>query len=109
MGAAWNAQDPHAGHGYAPKLIVAGRLDGTVDGRPVVIQADESGLLVAIPAVTTAWVARQSAGALVPLLQSLGRLGIPLRVRVAGFVTIGVLPTPSATARILVPALTRIA
>jgi hypothetical protein len=48
--------------------MVAGRLAGSVDGRPVVIDADESGFVVSFAMIRTAWAARRSVAALLPAL-----------------------------------------
>ena len=108
MGAARDLENPHEGHGYFPKLILAGRLEGTLDGRPVVIEAGESGLLVSTSAFRTAWAARRTVGPLVPLLQALKRFKVPLKIRIVGIVSVELLPNPSTLARLLAPALARL-
>jgi hypothetical protein len=109
VGAEWNPENPYAGYRYAPKLILAGRLTGTLDGRPVVIEAGAQGLLVSFPAFRTAWAARRTAGSLVPALQLLKRFEIPLKFRVGELVTIELLPRPSGVVRFFAPALARLA
>lgn len=109
MGAAWHTEDPHAGHGNAPKLILAGRLAGTLNGRPVVIDADESGLAVAIASFGAAWASSRSMRSLLPVLGGLKRHGIPVRVTIAGLVSLDVLPKPSTLARFFVPGLSHLA
>lgn len=99
MGATWHAEDPHEGHWNAPKLILAGRLAGTLNGRPVVIDADDSGLSVAIGSFRTAWASRRSVGSLLPVLGVLKRHGIPVRLKIAGLVTLELLPKPGTLAR----------
>lgn len=89
--------------------MVAGRLAGSVDGRPVVIDADASGLVVSFAMFRTAWAARRSAAALVPVLAVAKRHGIPVRLKVAGFVSLEVLPVPSALIRMIVPRLASLA
>ena len=105
MGAPWDDQDPHPGHGFIPKLIVAGRLTGTLDGRPVVIDADEGGVVVSFTTVAGAWAAKRSATALVPLLAVARRSAMPVRLNVAGLVALEVLPRPNRLVRFLVPRL----
>lgn len=105
MGAARHAQDSHPGHGFLPKLILAGRLTGTLDGRPVVIDADERGVMVSFASVATAWAARGSATALVPVLAVAQRCAIPMRLSLAGLVSLELLPRPSRVVRMLVPRL----
>lgn len=105
MGAARHDQDPDAGYGLLPKLIVAGRLVGSVDGRPVVIDAEESGMVVSFAMLRSAWAARRSAAALLPVLAIAKRHGIPVRLKVAGLVSLEVLPVPSTLIRMLAPSL----
>jgi hypothetical protein len=105
MGAARNHENPDAGHGYVPKLTLAGRLTATWDGRPVVIDADESGVRLTVPAVRTAWAARRLAGSFVPAFRTLRRFGVPVRLHVAGIFTLDLLPKPSALARRVIPGL----
>jgi hypothetical protein len=76
---------------------------GTLDGRPVVIEAGESGLLVKVSAFRTAWTARRTLRALSPVLQTLKRCGVPLRLGIAGLLTVDVLPRPGVLARIFAP------
>ncbi len=108
MGTARHHENPDERHGYVPKLILAGRLTGTLDGRPVVIEAGDAGLLVSFPALRTAWAARRTAVSLVPVLRLLKRNGIAVRLRLAGLVSVELLPTPSGVARLIVPRLSRI-
>ena len=108
MGAERDPENPHEGYRYVPKLILAGRLTGTLDGRPVVIEAGESGLLVSFPAFQSAWAARRISGSMIPALQMLKRFDIPLSLRVAELVTFELLPRPSGVIRFLAPALARL-
>jgi hypothetical protein len=108
MGAARNLENPYERYGYVPKLTLAGRLAGTLNGRPVVIDADDSGVLVSFSALRTAWAARRTAYSLVPVLRLLKRNGIALRLRLAGLVTVDLLPTPSGVVRLIVPRLSRL-
>jgi hypothetical protein len=87
--------------------MVAGRLTGSLDGRPVVIDADGSGLALTIATVQSLWGMRRIAGSMGPLLGLLKHHGIPVRMRVAGLVSVEVLPRPSALARFFVPSLMR--
>jgi hypothetical protein len=88
--------------------MLAGRLTGTLDGRPVVIDADDSGLLVSMPSLGSAWAARRSVGSLLPVLKALERGGVRLRTRIAGLVTVDLLPQPSGLARLFIPELARL-
>jgi hypothetical protein len=73
-----------------------------------VIDADDSGLLVNIPAFQTAWTARRTLGSLLPVLQTLKQFRVPLRLRVAGVVSVELLPSTSAIAKLLAPSLHRL-
>ncbi len=108
VGATRDHENPHKGHGYVPKLILAGRLTGVVDGRPVVISADESGLVVVASSFRTVWESRRSVGSLLPVLCTLKRHGVPLWLSIAGLVAVEVLPKPSLFARIFAPSLSSV-
>jgi hypothetical protein len=87
--------------------MVAGRLTGSLDGRPVVIDADDSGLVLSIAMFQSLWGMRRIAGSMGPVLGLFKHHGIPVRVIVAGLVSVEVLPRPSALARFFVPSLMR--
>ena len=108
MGAARDHENPDERHGYVPKLILAGRLTGTLDGRPVVIEAGESGLLLSMSAVQSAWAARRTVSSLLPVLQTLKRVQVPLRLRIAGIVSVELLPNTSTLAKLFSPMLSRL-
>jgi hypothetical protein len=55
-----------------------------VDGRPVVIEADDKGLLVTAVTFRAAWSMGRHVDAVFPLLLALRNAGVPLRVGVAG-------------------------
>jgi hypothetical protein len=103
MGVAWHAQDSYAGYRYAPKLTMAGRLSGTLAGRPVVIEASESGLILSAQKLRTAWGLRKTSRSLRPVVEFLKTQRIPLRVSVAGLVSLEVLPIPNTLVRLLAP------
>lgn len=106
MGAARDHENPD--EGYVPKLILAGRLTGTLDGRPVVIEAGKSGLLVSVSGIQAAWAARRSVQSLLPVLRTLKRFRVPLRLRIAGIVSVELLPNTSALAKLFSPVLSRL-
>lgn len=108
MGAARDHENPDEGHRYVPKLILAGRLTGTLDGRPVVIEADDSGLVLSFAAFRTAWAARKTTVALAPALHWLRRAHVPLRVRVAGLLSAELLPNANSVVTFLMPGLRRL-
>ena len=108
MGAPWHDEDSDERRRNAPKLILAGRLVGSVDGRPVVIEAADGGLLLTAATFRTAWSMSRLANALFPLLLALRNAGVPLRLDVAGMVVVNLVPTPSLLARFIAPGLVRL-
>lgn len=85
--------------------MVAGRLAGSLNGRPVVIDADEFGLVLTFSTIRSLWSLRTIAGSLVPMLGVLKHSGIPVRMRIAGIVSVDVLPRPTALVRMFAPRL----
>jgi hypothetical protein len=86
-------------------MILAGRLTGTVDGRPVVIDADDSGLTLSVAGFRSAWRLRPFAAAFAPALRGLQQGGVAVRLNIAGLVSLPVLPEPGPLVRWFVPAL----
>jgi hypothetical protein len=76
-----------------------------LDGRPVVIDADESGLLVIVATWRGAWAMRSCIDQLLPALGMLRRTRVPLRLQLAGSVTLNLLPTPGFVMRCVLPEL----
>jgi len=105
MDPARHAEDPDKGYGQSPKLILAGRLTGTLDGRPVVISADNAGLTLDLSSLRSAWTLRKSGGVVVPFVQFLNASHIPLRLRLFGGVSFDVLPKPGLLVRLFAPEL----
>ena len=98
-------EDPHTGYRQSPKLILAGRCTGTLDGRPVVISADDSGVTLDVSTLRSALTLRKCGSGVVPVLQSMNAVQIPLKVRVFGTVSVAVLPKAGWLVRLLVPEL----
>ncbi len=105
MGSARHTEDSHAGHRHVPKLILAGRLTGTLDGRPVVISADDAGLTLDLSSLRSAWTLRKYVGVGLPFLQLLKAAHIPLTLRLAGGVSVPVLPKAGWLVRLFAPAM----
>jgi hypothetical protein len=85
-------EDPHP-RDLLPKLILAGRLTGTLDGLPVSIDASDTGILASLGGLGCLVPLLRSASQVRPLLGQLAAAGIPLTVRLAGL-TLPVLPRP---------------
>ena len=105
MGSARGDEDSHEGHRHIPKLILAGRLTGTFDGRPVVISADETGLTLDVSSLYSGWRLRKYGSAVLPLLNWLNASHIPLKMRMAGAVSVPLLPQPGLLVRLFAPSL----
>lgn len=105
MGSARDDENPDERHGYVPKLILAGRLTGTLDGRPVVISADDAGLTLELSTLRSAWTLRNYGGAAVPVLQLLKASHTPVTLRLAGSVKVPILPKAGLLVRLFAPAL----
>ena len=104
MGSARDDEDPHSGHRHVPKLILAGRLTGTFDGRPVVISADDAGLVLDVSTLYSGWRLRRYSNAALPLLKALNEVHIPLTIRVAG-VSVPLLPKSGLLVRLFAPSI----
>lgn len=105
MDFAWHVENPDAGHGYVPKLIMAGRLTGTLDGRPVVISANDAGVTLDLLTLRSAWSLRKYDSVALPVLQYLKAAEIPLTLRLAGVVSVPVLPKAGLLVRLFAPTL----
>jgi hypothetical protein len=104
MGSARDDEDSHSGHRHVPKLILAGRLTGTFDGRPVVISADEAGVVLDVSTLYSGWRLRKYSNSAVPVLKGLNALRIPLTIRVAG-VSVPLLPKSGLLVRLFAPSI----
>ena len=105
MDSARDDEDSYAGHRHVPKLILAGRLTGTLDGRPVVISADDAGVTLDLSTLRSAWTLRNYGSAALPFLQSLKAAHIPLTLRLAGSVSVPLLPKAGWLVRLFAPEL----
>lgn len=98
MGAFGHRQDPHAGLGFSPKLILTGALSGSFAGRPVEIVCEGRCVRLVLPSVRTAWRLRRGFAGLPTVASTLDRVGIALSVSVGG-ATLPVLPNPHPLVR----------
>jgi hypothetical protein len=74
-----------------------------------VIDADDSGLTLSVAGLSSAWRLRGFAAAFLPALRVLQRGGVAVRFNVTGLVSLPLLPTPSALAKVFMPSLARLA
>jgi hypothetical protein len=86
-------------------MILAGRLSGTLDGRPVVIEAGESGVTLRVSALRSVWTLRKIGRSSVPLLRLLKFCEIPTTLCVADRLSVSLLPRPGILVRLLAPML----
>ncbi len=104
MGPEWDCEDPHGRIGPTPKLTMAGRIDGEVDGRPVSLTAERQTLVFSAKSVRTLLKVRRSWRSMVqPLRALLTRSDVRLLVRVGWLGSVEVLPNPSYLVRRLLP------
>jgi hypothetical protein len=83
MGSDWDHEDPHRGRGAIPKLRLAGRIDGVVDGRPVSLVAERQDLVLTVRHWRMLLAIRRNSRSLIePLRAFLTRSGIRLFVRI---------------------------
>ena len=105
MGTIGDDEDSHQGFGFGPKLVLAGRLKGTVLGRPVELHAEGQELLIRVPNFQTAWSLRGSGRGAASLLRLLSDSGIRLRLQVGPRWMIRVFPNAAFWLRVVAPGL----
>lgn len=104
MGSDWDHEDPHRGRGATPKLRLAGRIDGMVDGRPVSLIAARQDLVITVGRWRTLLTIRRTSRSLIePLRAFLTRSDIRLFVRIRWLGRVEVNPNPSFLVRMLLP------
>jgi hypothetical protein len=104
MGSEWDHEDPHRGRGATPKLRLAGRIDGVVDGRPVSLVAERQDLVLTVRHWRTLLtIGRTSRSLIEPLRAFLTRSDIRLFVRIRWLGRVEVRPHPSFLLRMLFP------
>ena len=86
---------------------MAGRLTGTLDGRPVVISADDTGLTLDLSSLRSAWTLRNCGGVVMPVVQFLNAAQVPLKLRLFGGMSVAVLPKAGMLVRLFAPELGR--
>lgn len=96
--------DPHGGSCETPKLTLAGRIDGTVDGRPIRILAARRDVIFEAGRLRTFLAARRGwRSTFLPLRALLARMEVRLLVRLGRFGTIELFPRPALLTRLMLP------
>lgn len=107
MGDERHREDPHPRPGHNPKLTLAGRLDGSVNGRPLCLVADGDGITIVpggVGTLLTLFRMRRSFRSVAgPLWAVLARANVRLDVRVGWLGRVRVLPDPPLVFRLLIP------
>jgi len=104
MGAERDDEDPHRRRGSTPKLRLAGRIDGVVDGRPVSLVAERQDLVLTVERWRTLLTIRRGSQSLIhPLREFLTRSHIRPFVRIRWLGRVEVHPKPSFLVRMLLP------
>ncbi len=83
MGVERHGEDPYEGPRCSPKLILVGRIAGTVDGRPWLLSGDERALTLELPTLSVALKLRSTFSRLpAGLTRVSSMIKVPLKVRV---------------------------
>jgi hypothetical protein len=104
MGPQRDDEDPNRGRGSAPKLMLAGQIDGVVDGWPVSLSAERQNLVLTVERWRTLLTIRRCSPLIIqPLQVILARTHLRLFVRIPLLGEVEVHPNPSFLVRILLP------
>ena len=104
MGSERDVESSHGGGWSAPKLILAGRIDGAVNGRPVILIAEGQTLLITVESWRTLLTVRRSLRFLILALPAnLTQSGIRLFAGSKWLGSVAVYPNPSFLVRMLLP------
>ena len=86
--------------------MMTGRLQGTVHGRSIEIEADGRELVLRVPDLKSAWAMRRSvSSATTCVLRALRDHGLSLRLWLGTRLAFELLPRPNLAMRLLVPSL----
>lgn len=104
MGFEWYHENPHRGIQSNPKLTLAGRIDGRVDGRPVSMVVEGQNLVLEVGYLRTLLTLRHSSRSILKLLRAfVARSDIRLLVRIKWLGSVEVLPDPALLIRLMLP------
>ena len=104
MGPERDDEDPHQGPGPRPKLSLAGRLDGNVDGRPMSLVAEGRDLVLGAGKLATLLALRKCWRFTVRPLQALRQHGgVRILAQVPWLGKVEVFPNPNFLVRLFLP------
>ena len=104
MGLEWDPEGSNQGTGQSPKLSLAGRIEATVDGRPISLVARSGDLTLSVGNLRSIVTLRRSWPAVIRVLRPLierGNLRLLVRLRWTG--ALEVFPNPNFLLRLLLP------
>ena len=104
MGSVRNRENPNARRKLFPKLIVTGRLEGSLFGHPVEIDGNESRLTIRFNSFWVAWRMRRfvSTG-LLRLVDAFASLGISTEIQIRRGRPFELAPKPAMIAKLFLP------
>lgn len=104
MGLEWCRKDSHTRWGIGPKLILAGRLNGNVDGRPVSLLFQGRDIILIVNKYRTLLPLRRNWEATVQLFDKfLGQADFRLLVQIGWLGRIEMFPSPALLVRLVLP------
>lgn len=104
MGFERDDEDPHRAVESNPKLTLAGRLDGSIGGRPVNVIAEHRGLTLEVSDLRTLVTLRCSWQFIVkPILEIMNRSDIRFMVRISWLGRLELFPRPHLFVRLMLP------
>ena len=102
MGIEWDHEGPYGRIRSCPKLTLAGRINGSIDGRPVTFVAERENLVFEVREWRTLLSARHGLRSIVkPLRAFFSRSDIRLLVRIRCLGSVEVLPNPAFLVRLI--------
>ena len=99
-----NYEDQYRRSAPTPKLRLAGRIDGEIDGRPVRLITEKQSMILTMGSLRTLLSIRSSSRSFIqPLRAFLKRSDIRLLFRITWLGRVEVLPNPPFLVRMLLP------
>lgn len=97
----WHHENSHSRFGFGPKLILTGRLECSLFGRSVEIEAAGSKLVVKVANLRTAWLMRNMARK--GLIETLRVCNVSVMLQIGSKFNLQLLPNPPLFLRWFVP------